>query len=140
MIRINIGVDIGGNHTGIGIVDENGKIVKLQILDYENHKIEIDMIFDFINHFIAQNYEYEIKSIGIGIPGIVKGSEILYTCNIPIGKINIHDYIKSTVPIYLSNDVNCATIAEYEVIDHKFYSNYALIAVGTRNRCRHHHK
>ena len=35
MIKINIGVDIGGNHIGIGFVDEQGNLVKKEITDYK---------------------------------------------------------------------------------------------------------
>lgn len=130
-MTINIGIDIGGNHTGIGIVNENGQIIQSDILNYNNHAIEVNAIFEFINQFIHSHQEYEIQSIGVGVPGIVTGSTIHYTCNLPLGHIDVKDYMRSNIPIYLSNDVNCAAIAEYDIVDHNFYSNYALVAIGT---------
>ena len=41
------------------------------------------------------------------------------------------DYINTSLPIYISYDANCATIAEYEIIDRKIYSNYILVTIGT---------
>ena len=38
-------------------------------------------------------------------------------------------------PIYISNDANCATIAEYELIDRKMFSNYIFVTVGTGIGC-----
>lgn len=49
----------------------------------------------------------------------------------PLRDIEIRDYIKTHLPIYVSNDANCAAIAEYEVTDGKLFSNYALVTFGT---------
>lgn len=108
-----------------------GNIIELKILDYENQEANANVIFNFINDFIFSNQEADIKTIGIGVPGTVHGTNINYTCNLPLGNINVEDYIDSKLPIFLSNDANCATIAEYEYVDHKFYSNYSLVAIGT---------
>lgn len=131
MIDINIGIDIGGNHTGIGIVDKNGNIIKKEILDYDNDSVDAEKIFEFINIFIEANKKQDIKNIGVGIPGIATKTHIDYTCNLPLGNVEIRDYLKTSLPIYISNDANCATIAEYQIADSKFYSNYALVTIGT---------
>lgn len=72
-----------------------------------------------------------IKSIGIGIPGISRGTHIDYTCNLPLTNIEIREYIKTKLPIYVSNDANCAAIAEYQITDKRFYNNYGLVTIGT---------
>ncbi len=131
MININIGIDIGGNHVGIGVVDDSGEIIKKKIIDYNRDTITPTDIFKIINTFLNENKGVDIETIGIGIPGISTETHIDYTCNLPLTDVEIYDYVKTRVPIYVSNDANCATIAEYEVIDKKFYSNYALVTVGT---------
>ncbi len=73
----------------------------------------------------------EAESIGIGIPGFATDTFINYTCNLPLDDIEVTDYINTSLPIYISNDANCATIAEYEIIDRKIYSNYILVTIGT---------
>ncbi len=128
---MHIGVDIGGNHVGIGIVNENGVIKEKQIFNYANDEVTVDDILNPVKSFIKNKKSAGIKSIGIGIPGITSGTHIDYTCNLPLSNIDVTDYIKTSIPIHMSNDANCATIAEYEISDKKFYSNYALVTVGT---------
>lgn len=128
---LHIGVDIGGNHVGIGIVNENGVIKEKQIFNYANDEVTVDDILNPVKSFIKDKKSAGIKSIGIGIPGISNGTHIDYTCNLPLSNIDVTDYIKTSIPIHMSNDANCATIAEYEISDKKFYSNYALVTVGT---------
>lgn len=131
MIDINIGVDIGGNHIGIGIVDEKGEILKKEITDYDNETVKAEEIFRVLNKFLETNNTSKIESIGIGIPGIASGTHIDYTCNLPLSNVEIRDFIKTKLPIYVSNDANCATIAEYQVTDNKFYNNYGFVTIGT---------
>lgn len=128
---MQLGIDIGGSHVGIGVVDEKGNILKKQIMDYDGSDISADDIFEFINEFIFQNKQHNFKSIGIGVPGISSGTVINYTCNLPFNNVDVAEYINTDIPIYISNDANCATIAEYEIADKRFYSNYALVTFGT---------
>ena len=61
MIFINIGIDIGGRHIGMGVVDNQGNIIKKEIVDYENDTIQIRDIFEPINNFIYENSNEEIN-------------------------------------------------------------------------------
>lgn len=131
MIHINIGVDIGGNHIGIGIVTSDGEILKKEIVDYANDEVTPEIIFGALNEFLEKYNTNKIKSIGIGIPGIATGTHIDYTCNLPLTGVEIREHIKTKLPIYVANDANCAAIAEYQVTDKKFYSHYGLVTVGT---------
>ena len=115
----------------MGIVDSEGKIIKKEIYDYPNEIVSLEDIFEPINAFIDENMSDEIESIGIGIPGISTDTLVNYTCNLPLRDIEIRDYIKTYLPIYVSNDANCAAIAEYQVADGKLFSNYALVTFGT---------
>lgn len=128
---MHLGIDIGGNHVGIAIVDDNGKILQKHINDYKNENVAVEDIFDPINEFISKNKKHNFSTIGIGIPGISSGTYIDYTCNLPLSGIDVRDYVDTNSPIFLSNDANCAAIAEYEIVDRKFYSNYAFVTIGT---------
>ena len=118
-------------YVGMGIVDNEGNIIKKEVIDYTNEVVQIEDIFDPINAFINENTNYDIESIGIGIPGISTDTLINYTCNLPLRDIEIRDYVKTHLPIYVSNDANCAAIAEYQIADGKLFSNYALVTFGT---------
>ena len=131
MIHINIGVDIGGNHIGLGIVTSDGDILRKEIVDYDNDEVTPEIIFDAINNFLEKYNSNKIKSIGIAIPGIATGTRIDYTCNLPLTGVEIREYVKTKLPIYVANDANCAAIAEYQVIDKKFFTHYGLVTIGT---------
>ena len=131
MIHINIGVDIGGNHIGIGIITSDGDILRKEIVDYDNNEVTPEIIFCALNNFLEKYNTNKIKSIGIGIPGIATGTHIDYMCNLPLTGIEIREYVKTKLPIYVANDANCAAIAEYQVTDKKFYSHYGLVTIGT---------
>lgn len=130
MSSIRIGIDIGGKHVGMGLVDENGEIVVRKYLYHDENSFNIQKTFNAINDFINENEE-GCESVGIGIPGFATDTLINYTCNLPIKEFEVTDYIKTKLPIYISNDANCATIAEYELVDRKMFSNYIFITVGT---------
>lgn len=130
MSSIRIGIDIGGKHVGMGLVYDDGTIVASRYLYHDETTFNIQKTFNEINSFIEE-HEDEAESIGIGIPGFATDTLIHYTCNLPIKELEITDYIKTKLPIYISNDANCATIAEYELVDRKMFSNYILITVGT---------
>lgn len=130
MIFINIGIDIGGSHTAMGLIDSDGSVLNSKEIFYTPQTFDIDECFESINDFIAE-HESEAESIGIGIPGFATDTFINYTCNLPLDNIEVTDYINTSLPIYISNDANCATIAEYEIIDRKIYSNYIFVTIGT---------
>ncbi len=130
-IFINIGIDIGGKHVGMGVVDEHGNIFKKVVLDYPKEMVEIEDIFEPINRYVEENTSDDIDYVGIGIPGIANDTLINYTCNLPLRDVEIRDYVKTHLPIYVSNDANCATIAEYEIADGKLFSNYAMVTFGS---------
>lgn len=71
------------------------------------------------------------KAFGIGIPGFATDTLINYTCNLQLSDLEVTDYIKTKLPIFVSNDANCAAIAEYEFVDKKMFSDYIFITVGT---------
>lgn len=131
MILIYLGIDIGGNHTAIGFVDENCNIQNEKVILYNRDEITASHLYEQINAYIAENKNQKIESIGIGVPGIALNTKIIYTCNIPLTGTEVRDYIKTDLPIYVSNDAACAAIAEYQLIDKNAYSNYALVTIGT---------
>lgn len=128
-IFINIGIDIGGRHIGLGIVTNDGKIIHKKSINLcDNNSNEY--IFKSINNYIKL-HSRDIENIGIGVPGIVKDNKIISTCNLSLRDINICEKINTKIPIQLANDAHCAMIAEYTCIDKRKSSNYCLVTVGT---------
>ena len=79
---MNIGIDVGGSHIGLGIVNSNGKILKKVEKDYvvsekDMSQIVIKTITELINEVIERGEikKEEIKKIGIAFPGTVSCGE-----------------------------------------------------------------
>ena len=113
----------------MGVVSEDGKIINKEIFNYPSIQSE-NVIFDKISEYVSKNSK-NVKSIGIGVPGIVRDNKIIYTCNLPLENIDVKKYLKTDLPIYLGNDAVCATIAEYHYIDNQKHDNYLLMTIGT---------
>ncbi len=68
---MRIGIDLGGSHIGIGVVDENGKIIEKKETDLKLTK-ESDItkfIEDYILKTIKKMQEnYQIEKIGVASP------------------------------------------------------------------------
>ncbi len=123
------GIDIGGRHIGMALVEENGKIIEKEIVNYKEDKTE-KFILEKINSYVSL-YEGKVSAIGIGVPGIIKDNKIVYTCNLSLKDSYFVKKIHTRAPVYLANDALCATLAEYQLVDGCKYDNYALMTVGT---------
>lgn len=72
---IHIGVDIGGMSVKIGVVDHN-EIIDKQSFKIEKEFTDVDIaanIADICNRFADK---YDVQSIGIGTPGIIKNDKV----------------------------------------------------------------
>lgn len=133
-----IGVDIGGSHIGVGIVDNSGNIlIKMDKDINKSYKPQgiVEEVISLLN-LICKDFDIEIKdieSIGIGIPGVIKDNKIINTPNLSLGGYNLEEEMKKhiDVPINICNDANCATIAENLFGNLKGCNNGVLITLGT---------
>ncbi len=115
----------------MGIVDDSGNLLQKAEFSYPHEDVLLEDILNPINEFIHENESDEIDCIGIGVPGIASDTLVNYTCNLPFRDVEIRDYLKTKLPIYVSNDANCAAIAEYQIADGRLFSNYAFVTFGT---------
>lgn len=135
-----IGVDIGGTGIKVGITDKEGNIVSSGSchthveLGYE--KIISDMGDKIIE--IARNAEVDIKdikSIGIGIPGVADTNGMVYYAtnlkwrNVPLGEIVKRRFPDKTVKI--ENDATVAALAELHIGSMKGRKTGILLTLGT---------
>lgn len=122
---MKIGIDIGGSHIAVGLIDQYRKIIcksdedinnVLNEKDFENKLIEsiinqIDYVLNKNNTDITQ-----ISLIGIAVPGMVSETHIIKAENLHIKDFDIVGEINKyyNVPIKLRNDAKCAALAEKE--------------------------
>ena len=133
---MKIGIDIGGSHIAIGVVDPNGKIVEKIEKSWTND--EKQDIKKSIEVYIKENYKiltqkYNIEKLGISIPGSSDNGVILTSGNLGVKDYNIINKLQEVieVPITIRNDAKCAAIAENTYGCLKEYSNSIFITLGT---------
>ena len=140
---MKIGIDIGGSHIGIGLVDEKGIIVdkeekiiikgdlKQDAIHKENLKEELEnFIIEKINIFKENN---KIENIGIAVPGTVNKTTIIRAVNLEIDNYNIGRIIeeKTNIKVHLRNDAKCSALAELKYGNLKGYENGLFLCIGT---------
>lgn len=136
---MNVGIDIGGSHIGIGLVDSNGKILKKEEKNITYR--EKNNIKEFIEHTIIGTLKkwineenITIEKIGIGVPGIVKENVIKYSVNLGISNYDLKSILNKEFPnttIHIKNDGKCAGLAEKNLGALKQFNDCVFICLGT---------
>lgn len=137
---MRIGVDVGGSHIGLGLVNKDGKLVLKDEKDYDKRQedmsnIVLETIIELINKNIDNNNvkKEEIESIGIAFPGTVSETAVIKAENLGIDNFEVVEKLKKhfNVPIHLENDAKCAAIAEKEFGSLKKYEDAIFLIIGT---------
>ena len=133
---MKIGIDLGGSHIGIGIVDEKGYVIEKS----EKRIIEKDRknIKNIIEKYITEKVrdiieENEITEIGIAIPGTISNEKVIKSVNLGLKNYPIVKKLQENInlPIKIANDCRCAAIAENRYGALKKYSREVFITLGT---------
>lgn len=133
---MKIGIDLGGSHIAIGVVDSNGKILekaekRIVLKEKSNIKKVIEeYIFEKVEGFKKQ---YKITEMGIAIPGTVKDGIVVKSVNLGLKNYDIVKNIQSKIelPIHIRNDAKCAAIAENAYGALKSYDRSIFLTLGT---------
>ena len=136
---MKIGIDIGGSHIGIGLVNSNGTIILKEekfIKDKSNIEKKIE---EYITENVIKMLQaYYINEIGIAVPGTVTGTKIVRAVNLGIENYNLvailqNNLIKAgyTINIKMKNDGKCAALAEQKYGALAGYDNSVFLCIGT---------
>lgn len=135
-----IGVDIGGSHIGVGLVEESYIIAKKErdIAEEDKERIQefiITTIVNAVTDLLKENNVeiQEIEKLGISGPGTIKNNLWIYSNNLKIDNFDICSKLKEyfSIPIYIKNDAKCAGLAEKVYGGLKEYSDGIFICLGT---------
>lgn len=133
---MRLGIDLGGSHIGIGLVDPcNGKIIKKVEQDIQVKKDVNAYILEFINsniYYFTQNDN--IDFIGIAGPGDPNQKELtIYNLvNLGIENLNLKEISKKyNIRIQIKNDAKAAGLAEYKYGSLKEYNDAVFLCLGT---------
>lgn len=141
---MKFGIDLGGSHVAIGLIDENSEIIEKRTYymnDRRNVSLE-DYIVSSIVHGvneILQSTKYnlcQIESIGIATPGNPKDGYIKNVVNLEIKEFNITQKLREAfgskeLKINLQNDGKCAALAEKYKGSLKDYNDCVFLCIGT---------
>lgn len=139
---MNIGIDLGGSHIGVGLVDLNGKIVAKK--DTDIHMKDAINIENFIIKTIVsdikellefnKNTLKDINVIGIGTPGEPENCIIKRIVNLGIKDFPIVQKLQKELNynnIIIKNDGKCAAIAEKKYGSMKEFDDCVFLCLGT---------
>lgn len=131
---MKIGIDIGGSHIGIGLVDNNGSIV-LKIEKFIKDKTNIEeTIEEFITETVIEiGLKHDIESVGIAIPGTVSDNKIIKAVNLGIENYDLATNLEKIlkIPVKLKNDAKCAALAEQKYGELQSFQNSVFLCIGT---------
>ncbi|MBQ3153975.1 MAG: ROK family protein [Clostridia bacterium] len=137
---MKIGIDLGGTTVGIGVVDENYKIVaetEMRTADCKTPDELASIVLEGTRKLIESNHidQKDITFIGMGCPGEIdteKGIAVAAD-NLPIEKSPFAKLLTETfgAPARLDNDANCAAWGEHMAGVSKGYKNIVTVTLGT---------
>ncbi|WP_339922621.1 ROK family protein [uncultured Cyclobacterium sp.] len=129
-----LGLDIGGTKISSGLFSNGGLIESLEVKTPANAPKE--EILETISQQIAAYKHFDLKAIGIGIPGLVDPIHgIIYNlANIPsFDYVNLKEYLEERfgIPVAINNDANCFALGEYKFGEAKIHKHVIGITLGT---------
>lgn len=131
---MKIGVDLGGSHIGIGLVDNNGTILrKEEMFIKEKENIEKTIESFVVEKVMQIEKDNEIESIGIAVPGTVSENKIVKAVNLGIGNYDLATKLeeKLNIKVILKNDAKCSALAEQKYGNMQSYKNGIFLCIGT---------
>lgn len=134
--KMKIGIDLGGSHIAIGVVDNKGKI--LEKVEKRITKAEKSTIKKVIEEYIIEKttnflQQYNITEMGIAIPGTVKNETVVKSVNLGLKNYEIVKNLQDKIqlPINIRNDAKCAALAEDTYGALKSYERSIFLTLGT---------
>jgi glucokinase len=138
---MRIGIDIGGSHIAVGLINNNGNIVLkkekiLTVIDKQNMgKFIEETLAVTINNMLIEKKMMirDIERIGIACPGTICNGVVVKAENLGIADLHIVDKLQRyfDIPIKLANDAKCAGMCEKTFGSLKEYSDAVFMCLGT---------
>lgn len=130
-----LGIDIGGTTIKGAIMDANNSLFHHKSVPTKSDSSPTEILENIIEFIASYTHEHEIKSIGIGIPGVVNSEGTVLIApnlkdfvNIPVKKI-LEEWF--SLPLNLDNDANVAAYAELYNGAGKNLKNFIYVTLGT---------
>lgn len=136
---MKIGLDIGGSHIAIGIVNNDNKLLQkyekdIKICESKNpEEYLLDNIILLIKDVFDKIDKNKVDLIGIACPGNIQDGKVIRAANLNIKNLEIVKKIENefNIKTIVRNDGKCAALAEKNVGAMKNYKNACFLILGT---------
>ncbi|HAL63458.1 MAG TPA: glucokinase [Clostridiales bacterium] len=124
-----LGIDMGGTNIKFAVVCGKTPVYKTKIKSPKTIEDIIDVITEKIFKF---KKEYNIKFVGVGVPGEVRNG-LISTDNLPFDKFPFEKVLseRAGMIVTVDNDANCAALGELAFGSTKDCENIILVTLGT---------
>jgi len=118
VVETVLGIDIGGTKLAGGIVDEQGGVVRMEVVptDPETETSVMDGVAALARHLLEQSPN-GVRGIGFGIPGTIDRASgtVVQAANLPLFNVPFVDRMQHELglPVAIDNDANVAALAEH---------------------------
>jgi glucokinase len=134
-----LGVDVGGTHLKIGLVDKQGKMLDFQKEDTTEYREHADGFGPNFVQVIGKYLEKypQVSKVGIGLPGMISKDRMtpLEIPAIPdLNNFPLKASLKETYgshDFFLENDAAAAAIGEFHYGKGEVSENFLFITMGT---------
>jgi glucokinase len=139
-MKYYLGLDLGGTNMVAGVVDEDYHIIAKESMPSNAGRsieaVTADMAEVSKRAIHKVNLDVsDISSWGIGMPSCVnaKTNLLVHANNFGWKNVPIYDYLRPLMPlpVYISNDANCAVYGETLAGAAKNYTDVVMLTLGT---------
>src|ERR1041385_872964 len=135
MCREAIGIDIGGTHTKLAIVAEDGEVLhieKIPTAARAQPSAYLDRLVEQIEQLVRRR---SITGIGLAAPGFLAEDRrsIRYNPNTPelVGMDFVNLLARFNLPVHVEQDLNAPAVAEYYFGEFRAAPRLMTVSIGT---------
>jgi len=132
-----VGVDVGGTHIGVGLVERTGRVVNeaMVLTPKDGPFAVLDAVIGLVSETTAGTHPSEIAGIGVGLPAQIDSlrQTVEFCANLPLAGVDVRALIASGTrhTVTLANDCHCAGIGEARFGVAKGVRDFVMITLGT---------
>lgn len=138
-----VGVDVGGQTTKIGVVDQKGEVLAQTVIRSDTYGADAEAFLDALAESIgvcirSAGKEGQVKGVGVGAPnGNYYTGEVSFAPNLAWAanqSVKFADILSDKLgglPVTLTNDANAAAMGEMAYGAARGMKNFIMITLGT---------
>jgi len=134
---VRAGIDIGGRHTKVGLVDGEQRLIAYRELPFDPAALPEASVQEAGRVVLALLEENHIEldqcaNVGVGVAGIVEGGTVRYSNNIGWKDVPVAALLAGQlpVPIHVANNADCAVLGEMAAGAARGCEDVLLLTVG----------